>query len=153
MKKIIALLLALSMVFALCACGSKDDASEKASAEKPANVTEKVSAQISVEDFKIVKIENGELWYKVKVRNITESDLERITFDFQILDNNGDVLFYQSFGATNVAAGQAIWAGQYRVEDACLDEAVSVCFVSTVGGVTKTPLKEKVVFALEDYME
>lgn len=152
MKKIVALLLVFVMMFALCGCGDKDSSNEKNSTSAM-GMKESVSAKLDVEDFKIVDIEDDEFTFKVKLRNISENDLEFITFDYQCLDANGDILCYETLGATNVAAGQAIWAGEYPVRDVDFEELVSICFVSdALPGMVNTPLKEKVVFNLDDYM-
>ena len=173
MKRILALLLTLTMVFALCACGgSKTEA--PASEPVPASESKPVSemkpeptetpetpahaeeeAQIAVEDFEIKGVEeDGCFRFTVKIRNITDRDLEKIVFDYQVLDQNGDILLDQSCGASNVAAGQAIWAGPYRIKDgAHSDEFAAICFVSPPSWhKSRTPLKEKVTFQLADYM-
>ena len=152
MKKKIALLLVFVMVFALFGCGDKDSSNEKNSTSAM-GMKESVSAKLDVEDFKIVDIEDDEFTFKVKLRNISENDIEFIEFDYQCLDANGDILCYATIGATNVAAGQAIWAGTYPVRDVDFEEIVSICFVSdALPGMANTPLKEKVVFNLDDYM-
>lgn len=154
MKKMVALLLVFVMVFALCGCGEKEKSNEKGSASTmDANETELASAKVSIEDFMITDVDDGYLEFKVKVRNISERDLEFIEFDYQFLDDNGDILCYATVGTTNVSAGQAIWAGTYGVRDIKVEELASVCFVSdALPGLANTPLEGKVVFNLEDYM-
>lgn len=145
MKKIVALLLVFVMMFALCSCGGDKETGAKE--EKPA------SAKIAIEDFEVTDVEDGYLEFKVKVRNISENNLEFIEFDYQVLDENGDILCYQTLGATNVSAGQAIWAGTYGIRDINVDEAASICFVSdALPGLANTPIEGKVVFNLDDYM-
>lgn len=169
MKKYMPLMLALLMCACLCSCGNK----ESASAENGSKQTEQDNtlniqqstvvvesteptedAMLSVEDFELIKIENNEIWFKVKIRNISDTDLEQIVFDYQVLDKNGDILCDQTCGATNVASGQAIWAGQYRTHDLSnAEEATAICFVSSPSWMqTKSPLTEKVVFQFKDFM-
>ena len=174
MKRMIAMLLALVMAFTLCACGSKEltdaekeaiyeeVAAKKAAAEKEAagqsaDTLESAAedAMLAVEDFEITEIEkNGLFRFSVKIRNISESDLEEIVFYYQVLDANGDILSDQACSAKQVAAGQAIWAGPFKVkiEDSHIDEAAAMRFVTAVGFKTGAPLKEPVTFWLEDYM-
>ena len=176
-KRIISLVLVLIICLGLCACGrtqraTNEDAgvsnianprsdntlnisqpTEAFENTKP-NEEENVDAMLSVEDFELIKIENNEIWFKVKIRNISDTDLEQIVFDYQVLDKNGDILCDQTCGASNVAAGQAIWAGQYRTHDLSnAEDATAICFVSSPSWMqTKTPLREKVVFQFNDYM-
>ena len=112
MKKYMPLMLALLMCACLCSCGNK----ESASAENGSKQTEQDNtlniqqstvvvesteptedAMLSVEDFELIKIENNEIWFKVKIRNISDTDLEQIVFDYQVLDKNGDILCDQTW--------------------------------------------------------
>ena len=177
MKKGMSLVLALVMCLSLCACGrtqraTTEDAgvsnSENPHSDNTLNISQPTeafenakpneedheNAMLSVEDFELIKIENNEICFKVKIRNISNTDLEQIVFDYQVLDKNGDILCDQTCGASNVAAGQAIWAGQYRTHDLSnAEEATAICFVSSPSWMqTKTPLREKVDFQFNDYM-
>lgn len=176
MKRRAALLLIMAMAFALCACGKstvpsdteKVPPSETGNSQQvieTANVSTPASpasnndseAQLAVEGFEITQVENdGKFYFTVKLRNITDKDLEQISFDYQLLDKNGDILGDQTCGANNVAAGQAIWAGPYKIKlDAShIDEIDSVCFVSSPAWLkSRTPLNEKVSFQIKDYMK
>lgn len=177
MKKLISFMMVLVICLGLCACGRTQRATNEdagvSNIENPRsdntlnisqpteafentkpNEEENVDAMLSVEDFELIKIENNEIWFKVKIRNISDTDLEQIVFDYQVLDKNGDILCDQTCGASNVAAGQAIWAGQYRTHDLSnAEDATAICFVSSPSWMqTKTPLREKVVFQFNDYM-
>ena len=155
MKRIFALLLALTMIFALCACGGGK--TEQASTPEAKPTPEAKEAKLAVEDFEITKVERekGKFLFRVKIRNISDADLDLVEFDYQILDANGDILQDMPCGASNVEAGQAIWAGAYSVkfEGSHFDEAVAIRFVPAFGVVNELPLKEKVTFQLEDYMK
>ena len=170
MKRIVALILVLVMVFALCACGSKEVSSQAQTPSEQSNSTLPTGelesstpteepaqvAQLQVEDFEITEVDKeGRFRFSVKIRNITGADLEEITFYYQVLDANGDILSDQACGAKQIAAGQAIWAGPYKVkiEDSHVDEAVAMRFVTAVGFKTGFPFKEPVTFQLEDYMK
>ena len=174
MKKIIALGLAIFIFLALCACSKKCDCgceyccseelqdrdSQIMQNETPAeayitNQTEHAEeetreAELAVEDFEITKLEENELWFRVKIRNISDADIEKFSFQYQVLDKNGDILRYQLCGASTVAAGQAIWAGQYSIRDLQLDEVDAMSFVSDTGK-NRPAIKERVVFSIEDY--
>ena len=153
MKKIIAMLLALAMMFALCACGRKDSETQtNANTQTTAQSTsEFADAVLSAEDIEITKVEEGKLSFKVKIRNVSERDLDSIHFVSQALDKNGDVLCALDCGGFSVAAGQAIWSGPYTMIDSHLDEATSMCFVTTVG-IYAMPFRERTIFQLEDHM-
>lgn len=119
MKKAIALLLALVMVFALCGCGSRADAAEKTDTAK-----EKAEAfydEICIEDVKFVYDGSNKMYQmQIKARN-TYTDTgdkeppDRFFIKFQFLDENKDVMtFPDSIGSTgiwfkNYAIGQGGW--------------------------------------------
>ena len=108
-------------------------------------------AELAVEDFELIKFEGDELWFRVKIRNISDTDMDRFSFEYQVLDKNGDILRYQLCGASTVAAGQAIWAGQYSIRDLRLDEVDAMSFVSDSLS-DDPPLKERVIFRIKDYL-
>lgn len=174
MKKIISLILVLAVCLSLCACSKKCDCgceyccgkelqnskSQIKQNEIPAeayitNQTEPTEEEtrkpeLSVEDFEITKLEENELWFRVKIRNISDADIEQFSFQYQVLDKNGDILRYQLCGASTVAAGQAIWAGQYSIRDLQLDKVDAMSFVSDMGK-NQPKIKERVVFSIEDF--
>ena len=169
MKKIISIIMVLAICLSLCACSNECscgceyccDGKERISLnENPAEVyaasqteseLEKTQeAKLEVEDFEITKLEGDELWFRVKIRNISDTDIEEFSFQYQVLDKNGDILRYQLCGASTVAAGQAIWAGQYSIRDLQLDEVDAMGFVSDLGK-NRPALKDRVVFKIEDY--
>ena len=170
MKKRIVFMLTLALCFVLCACSQKCSCDcvyccdgETASAtsdttsvnktneaESTAEI-EPVSAELAVEDLEITKFEGDQLWFKVKIRNISDADLEKISFQYQVLDENGDILCYQLCGAFNVVSGQAIWAGPYSVRDLNLEDVHGMSFASDVLG-NNPRIKERVVFPVKDYL-
>lgn len=174
MKKILALIAVLAVCLVLCACSKECDCgckyccggelqnSESQITQKETSteayitnhtkpVEEKMEkTELAVEDFEITKFEENELWFRVKIRNISDTDIEKFSFQYQVLDKNGDILRYQLCGASTVAAGQAIWAGQYSIRDLQLDEVDAMSFVSDLGK-DQPVIKERVVFSIEDY--
>ena len=88
MKKVLSLLLALSMLFALCACGGGQAAQ---SAELP-------SDEVVIEDVYFEYVPSADTyWLYVKARNmyVDTGDKElpnRFAVLFQLLDENGDVI-------------------------------------------------------------
>ena len=174
MKKIVSLIFVLTACLYLCACSTKCDCgceyccggelqnresqitqnetpAEAAIADSQKTVEEEIQeAELAVEDFEIVKLEGNELWFRVKIRNISDADLEKFSFQYQVLDKNGDILRYQLCGGSTVAAGQAIWAGQYSIRDLQLDEVDAMSFVSDTGK-NQPKIKERIVFSIEDF--
>ena len=135
MKRAIAAILIICMFFILCAAANDS--------QDPAE------AKIAAEDFEVTKTGDGEIWFRVKFRNISDKDLKSINFTYQLLDKNGDVLYSQSCGADSVSSSHAIWTGEYRVKNEHLDEAVSMGFVSSVyTSGEKTPLRERATFPI-----
>lgn len=116
MRKAISLLLALSMVLVLCACGS-----------------ESISAKqndFAVEDFEIESSDSNRIYFKVKVRNNTDTDVDIFSINYQLLDENGDSIYSSSFGAPNLLAGQSSWLGKYGIEKEDCKGAVAIRFIS-----------------------
>lgn len=159
MRKAISLLLALSMVLALCACGSS--ASEN-TLEKQDNFTvegstesESTSAKqddFTVEDFEIEKYAFERMYFKVKVRNNTDTDAADFSMDYQLLDENGDSVYDSGFISHNIFAGQACWLGSYGIEDEDYKNAVTIRFVSYYTDKSKKDVlfNQKAEFSLVD---
>ena len=116
------------------------------------NTEDNTDAVLVAEDFELTKIGDGELRFRVKLRNISDKDLKSVHFMYQVLDKNGDILCSQECGASSVDAGQAIWAGEYGVKNEHIEEAFSMSFVSSIytPGNEKTPLQERATFPLFD---
>ena len=108
--------------------------------------------KLAVEDFEITKVEKDAIWFNVKIRNISEKDLDTVGCEFQLLDSNGDILCGRNIGATNLSAGQARWAGTFSAQSPHLHEATAISFSSTANTIDPQPLREKVIFQLDDYM-
>ena len=110
-------------------------------------IKENAYAQIAIEDFEITEVKKDSFYFKVKIRNITDSDID-LSLRYLVLNRNQDILSSQLIGTTtNPAAGQAIWAGPYKVSPLDKD-AIYICFVSSdyVDGM----LKEEVLYPLGD---
>lgn len=175
MKKTLVLYMAICIILSLCACSQEcscnceyccnvdvreaeiQSVPNESIPETAASVNDDMvagelqEAELAVEDFELIKFEGDELWFRVKIRNISDRDMDRFSFEYQVLDKNGDILRYQLCGASTVAAGQAIWAGQYSIRDLRLDEVDAMSFVSDSLS-DDPPLKERVIFRIEDYL-
>ena len=109
-------------------------------------IKENANAQLAIENFEITEVTEDRFYFKVKLRNITDNTLE-LSLRYQILDSNRDILTAQLIGTTtDPAAGQAIWAGPYRV-DSLSENAAYISFVSSdyEGGT----LQEEVLYPLQ----
>lgn len=162
MRKALSLLLALSMVFALCACGSsasentsekQDDFTVEGSAESES--TSAKQDDFTVEDFEIEKYVFDRMYFKVKVRNNTDTDVADFSMDYQLLDENGDSVCDDGFGAHNIFAGQACWLGSYYIEDKDYKNAVTIRFVSYHTDKSKQNVlfNQKAEFSLVDNVD
>ena len=152
MKRVLTFVLAAVMIIVLCACGG-------ASAPAPAPSTEAAAAQapepvatteepappaevkesedhteepdaLTVEDIKMENASGGGLLFKVKVQNNTESDFGMIAINYQLLDQDGTVLYSNMLGSVNLLAGQRGWLGPYAVEAKDCESAEAIQFVS-----------------------
>lgn len=134
MKRIIAMMLALVMVFALCGCGSEtsDNVTETAKISDATPKFAEAGTGFAVEDFKYERTDShGNIFFKLKLRNNTSKDFPEFHFEFQALDKNGDILMSLLNVRRNIQAGQAMWVdctipeGKY-VELPCFVQVISV---------------------------
>ena len=99
MRKAISLLLVLCTVLALCGCGSSD--SERAY---------KLGKGFVVEDFEYLGTDvQGNINFRLKLRNKTDKDLAEYHFEVQALDENKDIIASQLNARRNIMAGEAAW--------------------------------------------
>ncbi len=99
MRKAISLLLVLCMVFALCGCGSSN--SEQ---------LYKLGEGFVVEDFEYLGADiQGNINFRLKLRNKTDKDLAEYYFEVQALDENKDIIANQLNSRRNIMAGEAAW--------------------------------------------
>ena len=153
MKKTLSLFLVLAMLLSLGACATETN--PHVSSDLPTDSTPVMEMQASaedvpqlaVEDFEVVRYDNDTLSFKVKLRNISDVDKESISFLYQLLDANGDILDDQLCGAASVDAGQAIWAGQYSISnDIHIEDVAAVAITSNPYTGRKNSIAEKMTF-------
>lgn len=125
MKRLIALLLTVGMILALCGCGGNtaeeptvNDAKAEVVIETTApeitEPTEDPSAyaddMFAVEDI-VYEMRRDELQnFEIKIRNLTEEKHPDIYFGVQALDTRGDVLAAWTMGTQDsLQPGQACW--------------------------------------------
>ena len=107
MKKWIALLLALGMCLSLCACGGGDkDTKSQSSNQEEANDKDLIAVELI--NMRPKKNHEDIIELQFKVRNLSDEDQDRIDFDIQALDKNGDAIATLSVGVNDVDAGQAV---------------------------------------------
>ena len=99
MRKAISLLLVLCTVLALCGCGSGN--SEQ---------LYKLGEGFVVEDFEYLGTDvQGNINFRLKLRNKTDKDLAEYYFEVQALDENKDIIANQLNSRRNILAGEAAW--------------------------------------------
>ena len=119
MRKTIALILALSMVFVLCACGDSPNEEDKIVIQNEngeAHVVGNASAadstlKFEVEDCKL-KITDSNNFLYAKVRNLNDFDVDFVVVLYQLLDENGDSLTSTASSrifVEDLFAGQGGW--------------------------------------------
>ena len=153
MKKIVALLLALSMLFALCACSNKSQTeSNKDKVTISVEEQKAEDALIAVEDCKIHFTQDGRFCLHAKVRNICDEDIGMIKVNYQLLDKNGDSLRNWHMTLDNIMVGQAMWSGHFTIGEVAFEDLGGIAFVnaSPTNSTDIMPIKEKVTFAIED---
>lgn len=106
MKKIIVLLLALTMVFVLCACGGEKEAIENKSA-----VEAEKQYDVVVEDCAVAWEGNGYIAIKPKVHNCTDMDAAFLLVNCELIDKDGRTMRVTGCDTGGVAAGANEWVG------------------------------------------
>lgn len=117
MKKRICFVLLFFLVLSLCACGN--DIADTMNTEEQQIETQQIVEE-KVEFFAEEAFSLELVGYDAtpsahivnidfKFRNITDKNIERISFSAQGLDKNGDVIEDTIMGAENISAGQAAW--------------------------------------------
>lgn len=100
MKKFTALLLSVSMIFALSACGSQNG-TDSAADTQPKDESTKVSADASAED---PAEEPDEVLTEEPVKIPAETDMEEASGDTEITEGKTLVVYYSATGNTEEAA-------------------------------------------------
>ena len=152
MKKILSLFLVLTILLSLSACAkvtnspdSSDVPADSTSVTEMQDSTE-AAPQLAVEDFEVVRYDTEFLIFKVKLRNISDVNMDSIGFLVQFLDANGDILDDRMCGAASVNAGQAIWAGQYSISNDIRVEDVAAVAIASDPYSGRNSIAEKVTF-------
>ena len=105
MKKIITLLLALTMVFVLCACGGEEPTNEKVVDESEKQY------DVVVEDCTVAWEGNGYIAIKPKVHNCTDMDAAFLLVNCELIDKDGRTMRVAGCDTGGVAAGANEWVG------------------------------------------
>ena len=152
MKKTIALVLALVICLSLWGCAKETESagssnlSTDGASVAAIQADEEVLPQLAVEDFEVVRYDSEHLTFKVKLRNISDVNLDSIVILAQFLDANGDILGDTRFGANSVDAGQAIWAGQFSISNDIRVEDVVAVAITSDKATRKNSIAEKMTF-------
>lgn len=108
MKKIFALLLALSMVLALCACGGEKEASNGLSVSD-SDLSEKVTFEIKDLEYQIYN--NGVLSIKFLLGNLSEFDFSSVNLTYQVFDEEDNKVSTNSIIGFMSMHGESAWCG------------------------------------------
>ena len=115
MKKIILLLLVMSMVFALCACGTQStqpDDIQSPSSENGDRPYRSPGLKI-IDGWREVQ-SDGTPWYYFTVKNNTKVTIERIFIEMVLVDENNKIIDTITGGETaRVAPNQSIDISHY----------------------------------------
>lgn len=154
MKKVLSLLMVLVLLVSFGACSAeKDPQALSDPAESGTLATEDQTEaeelpQLVVEDFEVTRYDKDELKFKIKFRNISDVDLETFSFLYQILDANGDILYYLNCGGSSVDAGQAIWSGPWSSTGSIPVADVAAVAIKSSPHLPKNAIAEKKTFAI-----
>ena len=114
MKKMLALLLALSIIFALCACGSKETGGNTAAKNQ--------EDRVAIEEIELSSWASGSAFITIKIRNLSTEKTSMLVY-FNALDANGDILCKVEASVEDLDAGQAETTAPYKVDCAYTDIA------------------------------
>ena len=133
MKKLILPLLAAALALLLTACGNTDSQAGNSApdpAEDPPSSSQDASApeeggeepaahedEFAVEACQAEDTDRTD-WFNLtlKVRNLTEGTVDRVSIQYQVLDANGDVLDDNQAGVNRLDAGQGVWTDTSTVQ-------------------------------------
>ena len=143
MRKSISLLLVLCMVFALCGCGDGNGDPEQ---------LYKLGEGFVVEDFEYLGTDvQGNINFRLKLRNKTDKDLAEYYFEVQALDENKDIIANQLNSRRNILAGEAAWVNATFLKSQYTDFP---SYIRVIGVYINFPnnnnLEEIVEFPLND---
>lgn len=155
MKKVLSLLMVLAILVSFAACSAEKDPqnlSDPVESDTIAAGNQEVAEelpQLVVEDFEVTRYEKDDLRFKIKLRNISDVDLETISFFYQVLDVNGDILYDINVGADSVDAGQAIWTGPWSsIGDIPVADVAAIAIKSSTHTSKKNTIAEKKTFEI-----
>lgn len=138
MKKVISLLLALSMVFALCACGN----STKAPIRKDYDV--------EVNDCALAYRSKGYVSIKPHVHNKTDMDARYLYLNCELIDKNGKTIRVAGCDTGGLVAGANEWvAGVIQISDEDLKDLAELKFSGGAFDISKNNIcyRQSVSFA------
>lgn len=143
MRKAISLLLVLCTVLALCGCGDENSDSEQ---------LYKLGKGFVVEDFEYLGTDiQGNINFRLKLRNKTDKDLAEYHFEVQALDENKDIIVNQLQSGRNILAGEAAWVNTIFLKSQYTDFP---SYIRVIGVYINFPnnnnLEEIVEFPLSD---
>lgn len=143
MRKAISLLLVLCTVLALCGCGDENSDSEQ---------LYKLGKGFVVEDFEYLGTDiQGNINFRLKLRNKTDKDLAEYFFEVQALDENKDIIANQLQSGRNILAGEAAWVNAIFLKSQYTDFP---SYIRVIGVYINFPnnnnLEEIVEFPLND---
>ena len=100
MRKIVAFLLALTMVFALCACGASSGGNVKADVEE---------VLFEIEDIEHEIYNSGVLSVKYLLKNLSESDFATVELTYQVFDENDNKVSTDTTICLMSLHGDSVW--------------------------------------------
>ena len=140
MRKAISLLLVLCTVLALCGCGSGN--SEQ---------LYKLGEGFVVEDFEYLGTDvQGNINFRLKLRNKTDKDLAEYYFEVQALDENKDIIANQLNSRRNIMAGEAAWVNATFLKSQYTDFPSYIRVIGVYINFPNNNLEEIVEFPLSD---
>lgn len=142
MRKAISLLLVLCMVLALCGCGDENSDSEQ---------LYKLGKGFVVEDFEYLGADiQGNINFRLKLRNKTDKDLAEYYFEVQALDENKDIIANQLNSRRNILAGEAAWVNATFLKSQYTDFPSYIRVIGVYINFPNNNLEEIVEFPLND---
>lgn len=140
MREAISLLLVLCTVLALCGCGSGN--SEQ---------LYKLGEGFVVEDFEYLGTDvQGNINFRLKLRNKTDKDLAEYYFEVQALDENKDIIANQLNSRRNILAGEAAWVNATFLKSQYTDFPSYIRVIGVYINFPNNNLEEIVEFPLSD---
>jgi len=144
MKKIVALLLALVMVFALCACGESKQADPAAKSEGVMTYAEYAAAELDTPVVVECYVQDHQSWWDNKV-TVYAQDPDGAYFIYELACTEADAVKLVPGQKIKVTGVKSEWSGEVEIVDASFEFVDGITWTAEAADVTALLGKDELV--------